>query len=515
MIKGHIISVLIFTTISLIVLGLNAFPNYYAYINTPADKSFSGQASWFDPWDINVYVSAIKWGQQGNILLANSYTTEGHTPVLMYPIYTLSGYIFPSVPPYLSFYFLAIIFGFLLLITILGLAKIFFSRNFEILIATTLIALGGGVGWLFFPSIQSGDLFITGFTFASHFQRPHEALGIIFYLLSLIFFFKAATLKKIFFNLLSLGALLPLMLFYPYYFLSYALICGFYSLLIFLKNNDKKPFIYVFINASLVIPFILIYLNHLRGSQGFSGVVSQQLNNPDIFQLVLGYGIISIFMVYQAIYLKKDKTTVFLNIWFFSSLLLSFLPFGFSRFYLRALFFPAVILSLLSLELISSKLHLSKKFLISILLVILPLSSFYMSYKRVAEVENNNHWYYLKSTEREALEFLDTKTPKGSGVLASYTMGNYIPANTNNKVYFGHLLQTPDAEEKINNIIMFYSNKFSEDDAAEFVKEAGITYIIFGPEERNITLSNSQSMDLKYKFLHPVFKNPEVIIYTF
>ena len=515
MVKGKIISFILFISISVIVLGLNAFPNYYAYINTPLGNSFSGQASWFDPWDINVYVSTIKWGQGGNVLLQNNYTTAEHTPVLMYPFYTLLGYIFNTLPSYLLFHSLAVVFGFLLLLTIWKLNRVFITETRESLIAVILIALGGGLGWLFFPQLKSADIFITGLTFTSHFQRPHEALGVIFYLFSLILFFKAATLKKIKFNLLSLGALFPLIFFYPYYFLSYLLICGLYSLLIFLKNNDKKPVIYVFINASLVIPFILIYLNHLRSSEGFSGVISQQLNNPDIIQLILGYGILSAFMIYQLIYLKKDKITVFLNIWFFSSLLLSFLPFGFSRFYLRTLFFPAVILSLLSLELISSKLHLSKKFLISVLLVILPLSSFYISYKRLAEAENSNHWYYLKSTEREALEFLDTSTPKGSGVLASYTMGNYIPANTNNKVYFGHLLQTPNAEEKINNSIMFYSNKFSEEEAIEFIKEARVNYIIFGPEEKNITLSNSQSSDLKYTFLFPVFKNPEMIIYAF
>ncbi len=42
---------------------VNLFPNYYAYVNTPSGYIFSGQASWFDPWDINIYVTAIKWGQ--------------------------------------------------------------------------------------------------------------------------------------------------------------------------------------------------------------------------------------------------------------------------------------------------------------------------------------------------------------------------------------------------------------------------------------------------------------------
>lgn len=515
MIKNKLAGILIFLAIASITLGINAFPNYYASTQASEGKIFSGQASWFDPWDINVYVSAIRWGQGKNILLTNNYTTAEHTPVLMYPLYTLSGYFLPTFSPYLTFHLLAMFFGFLLLLTVWKLVKVFLPGKNESLIATFLIALGGGIGWLFFPGLQSADLFITGFTFTSHFQRPHEALGILLYLLSLVFFYRAAISKKLHFSLLSLGALLPLMLFYPYYFLSYVLICGLYSLVILLKENGKKPLIYAFINSSLVIPFILIYQSHLKGSEGFASVISQQLSNPGIFNLALGYGILSVFLIYQAIYLKKDRTTVFLNIWFFTSLLLSFLPFGFSRFYLRTLFFPAVLLTILSLGLLSAKIKISKNFFLIGLLILLPISTCYMTYKRITEATNNNHWYYITKAEKEALIFLQTQTPKGSSVLSAYTMGNMIPANTDNKVYFGHLLQTPNSQEKINNLVRFYSNSFSEDEGLNFLQKEGIRYIIFGAEEANITTANSKSKELKYQFLKPVFKEGSTTIFAY
>lgn len=507
------VSIFIFLLITVIVLGLNSFPNYYAYVKTPGGMSYSGQASWFDPWDINVYVAAIKWGQEGNTLLQNAYTTTQHNQVLMYPLYTVSGYLLRSIPPYLEFHILAIFFGFLLLFGLWRLTQVFIPGNTESLVATLLIALGGGIGWLFFPGFQSSDLFITGFTFVSHFQRPHEALGILLYMTALAAFYIGASKVKFLFNLLSLASLLLLVLFYPYYIVSYFLICGFYSLVLRLKNGNKEGAFYLLINMVITIPLLLLYLGHLRSSAGLEGVISQTLNTPGIFHIFSGYGILSVFILYQLKHPNKDRRWAFLNIWFFTSLVLSFLPFGFARFYLRTLFFPAVILTILSLDIISQGIHLSRKYLLVGLLLLLPISSFYMTYKRMTEVENNNHWYYLTSTEREALKFLDSKTPQGSGALSAYTFGNYIPANTDNKVYFGHMLQTPNSQDKINKIITFYSNKFSDEEATNFLKGEGINYILFGPEERKITLSNSRLEGLKYKSLQPVFDNSEVTIY--
>lgn len=47
-------------TIIFAIIFINQFPDYYALTKTPKGFFYSGQASWFDPWDINVYTAAIK-----------------------------------------------------------------------------------------------------------------------------------------------------------------------------------------------------------------------------------------------------------------------------------------------------------------------------------------------------------------------------------------------------------------------------------------------------------------------
>lgn len=518
---------------SLFILFLNAFPNYYAYLKTPTNMSFSGQASWFDPWDINVYVAAINWGQGNGVLFQNTYTTITQAVVFYYPFYTILGTFFSSVSPYLLFHLASIVVGVILLVIIWQLSKIFLNSNTQSLTALFLTSLGGGVGWLFFPNLQFSDLFMTGFTFTSHFQRPHEALGIIFYLLSLVLFYLATIKKSFFLNFTSLISLIALIFFYPFYLLSYFLIAGSYSLVLFLQtqnklsprsedrgfkflsNDNKKPFLYLLINIVISVPVFLTYYFHLNSNPEFANVLSQKLSNQEIPQVILGYGILFPLLLYQLKNPQKDKRFFFLNIWFFVGFLLSFLPFGFARFYLRTLFFPAILLILLNLDLFSQKIKLSKNIILVVLLVTIPISSLYIFYKRIEETGKQNPWFYLTQAEREATNFLNNPGFQNKGVLASYTLGNYIPANTKTKVYFGHLLQTARIEEKINNLTKFYANAFTDEEAKEFLSNANIQHIYWGKEEQEITFKYSQEKGLKYTFLKPAFQKDKIVIFSY
>ena len=151
--------------ITLLVLLCNFFPNYWAYINTPAGKTFTGQASWFDPWDINLYVAAIKSGQTNGLLLNNMYTTTPNNPILFYPLYTFSGLLFQNINPFLIFHLFAAVFGTFLILTIWKITAVFLKNPRDRLVALFLTITGGGIGWLVFPNFSSADLFITSFTY--------------------------------------------------------------------------------------------------------------------------------------------------------------------------------------------------------------------------------------------------------------------------------------------------------------------------------------------------------------
>ncbi|MDO8638043.1 MAG: hypothetical protein Q7R43_00580 [Candidatus Daviesbacteria bacterium] len=495
-------NILFFLLISFLVIFLNTFPNYYAFINTPKNMVFSGQASWFDPWDINLYVSAINWGQNHGILLSNVYTTVENKPILLYPLYTISGSIFKNTNPYLLFHLMSIFVGLLLLFILWQTIKVFLPTSKMQFIALFLISLGGGIGWVFFPNISSSDLFMTGFTFQSHFQRPHEALGIILYLLSLIGFYLVANKSSYLLNLISLISTILLVFFYPFYLLSYGLICGFYSFYLLFYNN-KKPILILSINLFIAGLVLLFYYQHLQSNLQFAGILNQKLSNQNLQELILGWGILLPLIILQLKNPKKDRKFYFLNFWLFISLFLSLLPFGFARFYLRALFLPIIILILLSVPYLSKIFHIKQRIILIILIILVPISSFFIAYKRLDEATKNNQWFYISKEENEALDYLN-KNAVNQGILSSYNFGNIIPAKTNSNVYFGHLLQTPNSQEKINNLMRFFANDFSETEAQKFLIENNVNYVVWGKEEDK----------LKYQFLKTVFQDGDILVFS-
>lgn len=504
--------ILVFTLILFVLL----FPNFYASRITPEGMHFTGHAVWFDPWDLNVYISAIKWAQVHGLYFQNAYTTQPHKSLLVYPIYSVAGILFPSVDPFLIFNFLTFFFSLVLLFIIYRVVKIYITNYLETLYAVFLIALGGGLGWFVFPKILSPDVSITPFTFYGTFQKPHESLAVAFYFASLALFYLAVTKRRPKLALFSTLSALFFIPFYPYHLLSLYAILGYFSVIFALRGDLKYPIFYFLSVLLITLPFGATYSLYLLSGTSFENVMSPSLGTPGIILVAVGYGVLSPILVYQLLKKKKNDAVIFLNLWFFLSLLLSYLPLSFSRYYLRGLFFPAVMLSVLCLSSLSKDIGVSKRILLLTLLVLVPLSGLHLSFKRITNAkEGMVRWYYITREEKLALEYLDKNTPEGSGVLASYILGNYIPAHSGNRVYFGHLYQTPNSKEKIDSLSGFYANAFSDEEAKGFLQKNNISYVLWGPDERKITAEEEDVVGLKYKFLKAVYENPKVIIYSY
>ena len=218
--------------------------------------------------------------------------------------------------------------------------------------------------------------------------------------------------------------------------------------------------------------------------------------------------------MFQLFQKNKDSTSIFLNLWFFVNIFLAYLPFGFARYFLRALFFPLVILALKSINRLDKRFVAYKKMLLVVFILLALPSNFVVSIIQIANAGKvSNRWYYLSKNEDEAIDFLNQKSPNGSGVLSSYPIGNHIPAHTNNRVYYGHNHQTPNSKEKIDNLTKFYANEYSNEEAEKFVKENNISYVWWGQDEKEIANEHGEKM-LKYDFLKSVYVNSEIEVYS-
>ena len=113
-----------------------------------------------------------------------------------------------------------------------------------------------------------------------------------------------------------------------------------------------------------------------------------------------------------------------------------------------------------------------------------------------------NTWYYFTKDEAAALEYLARLPERDLGVLSSYRFGNAVPAHTNQRAYFGHLIQTPQSDEKIEQLEQFYSGKMSNDEAYVFLINSNIEYVYRGSEETEL-----HPEPLEYSFLESAFES--------
>lgn len=483
---------LIFCFIFLII----NFPDFYANKKTPKGYFFSGQASYFDPWDINNYLGIINYSQKNKtILVDNLYTTEKTQPTFIYFVYSLAGRFFPF-EPLLIYYLLRFFSSVFLLISITYGAHIFLKDNLLRILAVIGVALGGGLGWVFGERFLGADVFIGSFTFFEAWTKPHEGLALTFYILSLTFFFQ----KRF---VLFIISLILLLFFYPYYYLAFSLFVIFVLLIrkILFKELILKKEILT-LSLSLIISGVVAFGYSLVLLESSYSQLRNAFLSPPFFSILIGYGfyLLMVLLGFFNSKLRKNKNFIYLSASFFLSLLIVYLPFSFSRLFIRGLFFPLVILALLVID--SLCFNRVKKYYLSFLLIFISLfSTVFITNWRIKEIKNNNPWYYQKNEVRQGFD--EIKNLKKDGVLTNYIIGNYLPRYTGRKVFFGHPNQTPNLQKKELEAAKFFLGEFKEDEAKEFLKKNNINIVFILKEERKFN----------YSLLKKVFENKEVEIF--
>lgn len=481
----------------LIANFIHLYPVWSACQQVPEDEFFTQQVTWFDPWDINVYTAAIQWGQQGHFLLKNIATTLNQPSSFFYPIYTLAGLALPSANAFAVFYGLSVLTRGVFILIVFWASKQLLKNNFWSIINTLITLFGGGLGWITLQNVEASDLTISGITSYTTLQRPHEALGIGLYLISiiLIYLLMIRPEKKLILILAVVSSLL--VVFYPYYLLIMLILL---ALIVFWQKIKFRSILWMLIPIGLS----LAYFYHLQGT-GFGAVSGQSLSKVGLFRLLLAH-ILLLPTAILAVIKKRNLIQVkFLSVWYLLALCLSFIPVGFSRFYLRLLIFPLAVLSISWIRDVCQKKRSLAWVIIFSLWIYLPLTQLFIFKARMSEINSDNPWIYQSDAFGQALAFI--REEQLSNILTGYISGNLIVAHTGKQVYLGHLIQTPDASEKQLQGASFYSNQKTEAEALDFLKKNNIEFIFYS--------SNEESMGKpEYSFLNSIFSQGEVKIYS-
>lgn len=116
---------------------------------------------------------------------------------------------------------------------------------------------------------------------------------------------------------------------------------------------------------------------------------------------------------------------------------------------------------------------------------------------------------YLSKEKFRAMQWLQENSPEESIVLSSSRSGNIIPVFSLRSVYAGHGIMTAQMKEKLKNIDWFFGSRADDELKKNFLKEAGIDYLFYSSEEKNLGLFRPQEKD----YLKEVYRNNEVLVF--
>ncbi|HEY4721229.1 MAG TPA: hypothetical protein VII92_05250, partial [Anaerolineae bacterium] len=71
-------------------------------------------------------------------------------------------------------------------------------------------------------------------------------------------------------------------------------------------------------------------------------------------------------------------------------------------------------------------------------------------------------------------------------ILSLYNTGNYLPAQVGTRVFLGHGSETAHSDDKRQLVAAFYNGATSDDWRRKFLSDWPITYVFFGPLEKQV-----------------------------
>ena len=535
--------VLLFAVLVLLVTSL---PYLIGYFVQGDDWRFTGFV--FGVEDGNSYIAKMAIGSRGGWLFRTPYTNMPQSGVLAFLPYILLGKL--ASPPALHeqlvalFHLFRWVAGFMVIWATYDFLAYFLTDIRLRRLGLALITLGGGLGWLLVLAGKNewlGSLPLDfyspeTFGFLSLYGIPHLALaratllwGLLFYL-EACYKYKRVNLK----NGLKIGVLwLVTALAQPITAVIMGFVMGLHlvSLAIWQVWRGKRGvetgwsiwrggLVVVLIAGVLPAPFLIYYLVLFSLDPFLSAWTSQNLiTSPHPAHYLLAYGLVLPLAILGGLrLLKRFSWEGWLPItWALALPFLAYAPFNLQRRLPEGIW---VILVLLALAWFEPNLAISSEHKNSksspqlskaryILLLAFPSAVFLIAGGLLIAAKPSEP-LFRSSDEVEAFRFFEEYSMQGEIVLASYAIGNPLPAWAPVRVIAGHGPESVNLQENLLLIEAFYGSETDDTNRQQWLRDLDVGYIFWGPEERELgTWLPEQAI-----YLEEVFRNGAYFIYA-
>jgi hypothetical protein len=443
-----------------------------------------------NPIDGNSYLAKMYIGFAGGWEFQLPYTAQPGQGAYLFLFYIFLGHVtrILHLPLVWGFHLARVIFSGLLFFSLYRfIIRIFPNERRKALFAGLLVFLGSGAGWLLVPFGQmTMDMWVAeAYPFLSAFSNPHFPLGLALVLEIFMLSMRKVTARQAVL-LYFLGILLSIVLPFGIILVS-AVLAG---VMVWRGWEEKawswKPLVLVIGGGGLftLYQYLVILRNPLLAAWNAQNVTPA----PAFWDLVISLLpalILALVAIVRLFKEKIDQTYKYLIFWSLAGIALIYFPFNLQRRFALGIFIPIAILAIVGISALAKS---RRGFTNGFVLVMgfSLLTNLLLVPSSVLAAKSNNSLLVLSKGESQALDWIEDSTPRNTVILASPEMSLFIPAYTGRRVIYGHPFETVDAAMNEQLVTHFYSGIWDANEAADFVAQSGVCYILMGPREQAI-----------------------------
>lgn len=514
-------------------LIISIIPDFYRISITPAGKTYTLLHNHLT--DYYYYLSLMRQGFEGNWLLTTRMTPETFQPVFAQTFFALLGNLarvfHVSLP--VTYLVSRIVTGVILMLVVLLLVRKIFKNRYYRIFACLMVFFSTGF-WT--VSSVSGKLsvnqFLTFWTRMDPILRttylPHHVISTALGILSIVLLSEAlerSDLKKVIPAGIC-GFLAGFIYFASMINILGGVVIAFMTFLCvsFIKKQKGVPgktfffliyfgisvlsFAYLLVLAKTTFPWSSYANAGERFTFGF--FVSEYIGalGPALLLALLGIG---------TVIRGKSWLPKLLLGWaifpFAGLLIINKIYWQFADIYYleAASYIPLGILAVYGWKVLEQRIFHKIKgsaviFAVILILYFIPPLVFSFQ-KEISRYSPYLYNIYIPDEILAGIRWLDINTPAQSVVLAGGYFGSIIPAFTHNRVVYGHPASTFNAIEKMQDLLLFFSQK-DKNLAGEILKKYGVSYVFYAAD------TDPPGNDfIKSLPLTEVFENNSVKIY--
>lgn len=504
----------------IVYLALSSLPYVLGVLASGPERQFGGFV--YNVADCNSYIAKMHQGARGEWLFTLPYTSEPHQGAFVYPFYIILGKIaaWGGMSLLLAYHLARLVCALFLLFGVYAFLARFTAWLAIRRVAFLLACFSSGLGWMLvlldlvpvFGDMPIDFWVPEGYLFLLGYATPHLAFaggGLFWLVVLLVDAWRLGDWRRVAISAL-VGLILTAVL--PFYAAVGYAVLGITWLAQRVwqgggsaqEAKDKKLWMLV-VSGLLSLP-MLGYQGYVFGCDPFFSAWARQnlTESPNALHYLLGYAVLLVLAVGGTgwIIQRGDRRKALLLVWVAITPILVYLPVQFQRRFLIGYSVPLALLAAFGLVryvlLPLSRSGLARwllrwpryspaglrRWIVTALVVFLSATNVLIIAGSSAGAWTQSPAMFHARTELEAVAWLEANTTVQDVVLCAFDSGNFIPAQSGNRVFLGHGPETVHSEQKATMVARFFAITTDDGWRRSLLADYGIAYVLVGPRER-------------------------------